>query len=629
MIDMTGNNHNEPSQNSDASQKIKTVTKDEFVTNDFESPLANSTNVDCVNLSTLYGEAAAREEETGNEIAVRVFRLLKEVCQIHFKPDDNAEPYGPMMVIHNTRSMIPSDLRGDQSEVFSEIASDIRNPGLRARLSDIAWLNNRKSANSAREAIRAYCEAIQLVRDGKAEFSSKEQAASSHSGCQMLRRSCQIANSTGWKDPEVSELKTLIQAVTADALTRKDFVGYLNIGTLSLDYNIENPLAIAENAKQMASEALNDPYDSQHLWELAARGYRQAQDNEESNDCLASAAECYVTMASADDFKGMRAAAWLMEAIKKLRNIPNTKIRRQEIEAKLRDAQEAIADEMVEISTEFDPSDLVEYAQKKVAGLTLPGALAEFAKLDRSPEVQQLRDNVQKQAKENPLLSMIPRSIHDDEGKVVSSSPGLIGEDGDEKAIHHLIAENEVARRQLTVYGLIEPARQKINSEHLLEQRYIQPIVSMSPFVPEERTDLFSLGFARFFNGDFISALHILVPQLEHSLRYVLEQTGVDSSRIKNDMTQENRTLSVMLEKDRGKLEKIFGSAIVFEIENIFDFRGGPSIRHQVAHGLISGNECHAPDSIFACWFIFRLCCLPLLPHWQQITDRLSELNSV
>ena len=532
-----------------------------------------------------------------------------------------------MVVIHNTRSMIPSDLRGNQSEVFSEIASDIRNPGLRARISDIAWLNNRKLANTAREAIRAYCEAIQLVRDGKAELSSKEQGASSHSGCQMLRRSCQIANSTGWKDPEGSELKTLIQTVTTDALNRNDFRGYLNIGTLSLDYNIENPLTIAENAKLMASEGFNDPYDSQHLWELAARGYRQAQNNEESNHCLASAAECYVTMASADDFKGMRAAAWLMEAIKKLRNIPNTKKRRQEIEAKLRDAQEAIADEMVEISTEFDASDLVEYALKKVAGLTLAGALAEFANLERSPEVQQLRDDVQKQANQNPLLSIISRSIYDDAGKVVSSSPGLvIGEDGDESAIHHLIAQNEVTRRQLTVYGLIEPARKKINSEHLLEQRYFQPIASMSPFVPAERTDLFSLGFARFFNGDLISALHILVPQLEYSLRYVLEQAGVASSRIKNDMTQENRTLSVMLEKDREILEKLFGSAIVFEIENIFDFRGGPSIRHQVAHGLISGNECHAPDSIYACWFIFRLCCLPIFPHWQQISDRLNGL---
>ena len=556
-----------------------------------------------------------------------MFQLLEAVSLIHFKPDDSAEPYGPRVVIHSQRTMIPSDLKGEQSEVFAEIAADIRNPGLRARLSDIAWFNDRKLADSARQAIRAYCEAVQLVGDGKAEFSPEEQGASSHSGCQMLRRSCQIASATGWKDPEGSELKTLIKAVTTDAFNNKDFRGYLNIGNLSLDYNIENPFPLAENAKLMASAGLDDLYYSRHLWELAARGYRYAQKNEESNRCLANAAECYVAMASAADFKGMTAARWLMEAIKELRKIPNTKKRRQELEVKLRDAQSGIPDEMGEISTKVDLTDLVDHARKRVAGLTLAAALAEFANLERSPEVKNLREDIQNQVEENPLLSMIPMSIYDDEGKVVAESPGLpIGEEGDERAIRHLIARNEVLRRQLTVYGSIEPARRLINSEYPLEQRYFQPIVCMSPFVPADRTELFSLGFARFINGDFISALHILVPQLEHSLRYVLEQAGVDPSRIQNDMTQENRTLSVMLEKDRETLEKIFGSAIVFEIENIFDFRGGPAIRHQLAHGLISGAECNGPDPIYACWFIFRLCFLPLFPHWQQITDRLNEL---
>jgi hypothetical protein len=123
------------------------------------------------------------------------------------------------------------------------------------------------------------------------------------------------------------------------------------------------------------------------------------------------------------------------------------------------------------------------------------------------------------------------------------------------------------------------------------------------------------LGFARFFCGDFISALHVLVPQVENSLRYVLKQAAVDPSSIKTDMTRESRTISVMLEKDRAVLEKIIGPAIVFEVGNLFDFRGGPSLRDELAHGLLSSGACYGPDAIYACWFIFRLCCLPLFCH--------------
>ncbi len=81
-----------------------------------------------------------------------------------------------------------------------------------------------------------------------------------------------------------------------------------------------------------------------------------------------------------------------------------------------------------------------------------------------------------------------------------------------------------------------------------------------------------------------------------------------------------------MLNKDRDVLEKILGPAIVFEIENLFDFRGGPNIRHRVAHGLMPAGAFHSSDEIYACWFIFRFCCLPLLAHWDKLTEVYKSL---
>jgi hypothetical protein len=92
-------------------------------------------------------------------------------------------------------------------------------------------------------------------------------------------------------------------------------------------------------------------------------------------------------------------------------------------------------------------------------------------------------------------------------------------------------------------------------------------------------------------------------------------------------MTQESRTISVMLEKDRSALEGIFGKAIVFEIENIFDYRGGPSLRHYAAHGLLTSNAFQQSDAIYACWFIFRLCCVPLFRHWDSLTKVYESLE--
>ena len=161
------------------------VTADEFASLDVEGPIREARSVDCWTLGKLYRTAASEAEKSGNRVAVRIFGLLSDISGIHFKPDDRAEPYGPQFVFDGRRSMIPSDLRGEQSGAIAEVVPTIRNPGLRARLADIVWNNHRNLAAMAQKAIKAYCEAVQLVLDGGAEFFDGESsvAALKPAGC--------------------------------------------------------------------------------------------------------------------------------------------------------------------------------------------------------------------------------------------------------------------------------------------------------------------------------------------------------------------------------------------------------------------------------------------------------------
>ena len=316
-----------------------------------------------------------------------------------------------------------------------------------------------------------------------------------------------------------------------------------------------------------------------------------------------------------------------MDAIQALRRLPDTKERRDELEGELRRAQGSVRDEMGVISTTFDLTEYIEHARQSVGGVTPAQALGEFANLALSPDPDELRNEARRVAEENPLSSIMPATMVDEDGKVVAKSPGMLGDESDSDiALNHLIARHESLRRQTDVRGLVEPARYLIQCDHPLDQRHLHLIVAMTPFVAADRVDLVTMGLVRFFGGDFFSALHILVPQLEHSLRHILKHAGLDPSAIKSDMTQEDCTLSVMLNKERGPLEGILGPAIVFEIENLFDFRGGPALRHRLAHGLVSADECYDTDSIFACWFMFRFYCLPLFPHWEEVAQRLDQL---
>ena len=74
-----------------------------------------------------------------------------------------------------------------------------------------------------------------------------------------------------------------------------------------------------------------------------------------------------------------------------------------------------------------------------------------------------------------------------------------------------------------------------------------------------------------------------------------------------------------MLEKLRPELIVIFGDRMVTDIDNVFNFRGGPNLRNRVAHGLVGQWEPYSEDAIYACWLIFQLCCIPLHDQWEEL----------
>lgn len=188
------------------------------------------------------------------------------------------------------------------------------------------------------------------------------------------------------------------------------------------------------------------------------------------------------------------------------------------------------------------------------------------------------------------------------------------------------IAQSESHRRQIIVFGTLKPVRCLIQSETAVTPDDFMVICNYSPFVPEGYEAIFSLGFVRFFQGDMISAANILIPMLENSLRHVLKISGRDTSKIESDMTQEDSALSRLLDKEAERLEAIFGKAVIFEIDLLFNNRHGPRVRHEHAHGKLTAGNCYSDDVTYSCWFLYRLTCIPLFGHWEEVARHIDSM---
>jgi hypothetical protein len=133
-------------------------------------------------------------------------------------------------------------------------------------------------------------------------------------------------------------------------------------------------------------------------------------------------------------------------------------------------------------------------------------------------------------------------------------------------------------------------------------------ILHHSPFAPEDLIWTFSRGFSR------------LTPLLENSLRHALRAYGHDVSKFDDaTQTQEDLTISALFDQMRAELEAIFGKPITTDIENVFLKKPGPSLRHDLSHGLFHDGTPYGTDAIYGCWLIFQLCVIPLYPYRNQL----------
>ncbi|MFM6844762.1 MAG: DUF4209 domain-containing protein, partial [Dolichospermum sp.] len=167
--------------------------------------------------------------------------------------------------------------------------------------------------------------------------------------------------------------------------------------------------------------------------------------------------------------------------------------------------------------------------------------------------------------------------------------------------------------------AFIEPARYQIFSEHILQKAEdnriketdLIPLVSNNPFVPPGREKLFAKGLYAGLIGDFITSTHILIPQIENSVRYLLLKRGVITSGIdnkNNGIQQEDNLNSTLYPSKYPKITSIFDEDTLLDIRGLLIEHSGSNLRNKMAHGLISDDDFSSSIFSYLWWLVLRLC---------------------
>ncbi|MDO8657581.1 MAG: DUF4209 domain-containing protein [Candidatus Levybacteria bacterium] len=122
----------------------------------------------------------------------------------------------------------------------------------------------------------------------------------------------------------------------------------------------------------------------------------------------------------------------------------------------------------------------------------------------------------------------------------------------------------------------------------------LENYLSSSGIIEPNQLKIISVGLQRYFEKDYVSALHILVPQFEGVFLGLAQKCGIDIITLdqKMDIATRTKTLSEY-HLDSEEFKNVFGEDFCKQIKFILFEPLGYKLRHKIAHGEIKPEECN------------------------------------
>jgi hypothetical protein len=575
---------------------------------DFEAPLAALSDKACDHFRDASVAAGLAAKQAGNEAETLVYDSLRVICGFMTNYHDKAEPYRPIGINGDKRTAIPADLTPDDLTLIADLHARAKDPALRARLGDLLWLR-RRDHKAALAAVGDYVAAANRLLTPSGWFYSRE----------LFRRALQLADALGRKNDAFTTASDALLAVLDHPLVKTEKWFACHLLKVAIGLGVGDTGAMAQIAHDHAELAtINKEFRlSREYRQLEADFAHFAKQTDVEAKARLLIAETYVGEGEAALLRvepsHYVAAKFLLKAVEALRQAKGDPARIAALREKIAEYQVKSMDEMQPFEFEIDLTESAESAMELVRVPDLQDAIEIFALAHSIISVKALREEVIKNAQEAPLSHLSGADIVNNLGQIQKSTGPLIGATGEDAEKEMEARMFQTAARStwlVRAQGYIQPARMQIWGDHAITPPDLAYIVQHNPFIPAGHQGIFMRGLFYGFAGDFLLASHLLTPQIENSIRYILTSNGVDVSNLNSDLTQPVKLLGPLMALP--EMKTIFGEDLMFEIRGLLIEKTGYSFRNNLAHGFVTEHESYSHAAINIWWLVLRLCLMSM-----------------
>lgn len=586
------------------------LAEDDFYKSGYEDIIDSCDKKECYKYATIFLKKARELESSSDFITSEVYTLIGRMASLNLRPESVPHPFSPMPSgpLENEPQHLVQIFSREHLNLLNNVVSNTTDNELKARIGDILWVIDR-DYKMAELAIVAYLESSKILEHPEHWTSCEER----------IQRAFRLANLLGKRSGHIEKVIEHIEFV----LDKYNGEDPLFLSQKLMSFLIEakhgDPEKYAILAEKCAIDADSNKnfHRARAYWQIKGQWHRLQEDTERERSALLNNAESYVKEAEfklgGEKGSYLVASHFLQRAIEAYRRIGNTKEVVNEIHTKLLKYEQESVNEMQQYSTEFDASESVRNTIENVSGKSLYDAIFALSLMVQSAKVDKLRKEVKRLANQYPLQHIFSGVAVNQMGKVIGRQASMLSSDPTEveEATRQNMFKHAEFHRLVITQSVIEPARHQIFLEHNPQLSDLIPIVCNNPFVPENRELIFAQGLLNGIEGDFLCAAHLLIPQIENSIRFILSRRGVSTSSIDSVGIQDELSLGDTL--NTKELEEVFGEDIIFDLQGLLVERFGANLRNRMAHGLMDHTSFYSIHSSYLWALTLRLCCWPLI----------------
>ena len=304
----------------------------------------------------------------------------------------------------------------------------------------------------------------------------------------------------------------------------------------------------------------------------------------------------------------MRKIKYLKDCVNLLKTISGTEAERKKLLQEIDILEKESLSQMPVFKNKYDVTELVNTLINYLKVLDKEEALCYFAIFIPLPQKERVE---KKTLEDRGILNVIfPTAILGHDGKLIAKNRNIWNdkEEIDEQAKNNKLEHRVGMEMDFVAQTIVGNAFEYIRTNYVIEEKDIRDIVAKSVIVPNDRKESYSKGLLAGFTGDFITALSILVPQIENAVRCLAIECGEPVYNINEEGMEEIKTMHAVLELEG--IKDCLDEDLLLALKTIFCSKFGFNIRNNIAHGIFSDNFFQSFKALYVWWFALKFCYL-------------------